>query len=72
MDNADINERSELKMTNIRSSFYRVFLIVVTSSLLMYWIFDFEIVIIFLISLSIAFIASGFVGLENILIKLKK
>ncbi|MEY2664296.1 MAG: hypothetical protein RIT04_104 [Candidatus Parcubacteria bacterium] len=61
-----------LKTSNILFHFSFIFCIEFLVSFLLYWIFSFEIAIIFAVSFGFAVVSLGFAGLENILILIKE
>lgn len=60
---------NKLKTSNLMHSLLIIFAIHSIATLLVYKFFGFEVGIIFGISLSTAIISTGFVGVENIIIK---
>ena len=59
------------KTNSIIKTLLIVFVIIFGSSLIVYKFFGFEVVILYCISLSVAILSAGFVGLENIIINKK-
>lgn len=61
-----------LKTTNILHTFFTILFVELSASFLVYWIFNFEVALIFTICLSVAWISSAFVGIENVIIRAKQ
>jgi hypothetical protein len=61
-----------LKTANIKHTLFTILFIELIASFLSYWIFGFEIALLFTICLSVAWLSAAFVGLENVIIRTKQ
>ncbi|MCK9272054.1 hypothetical protein M0P65_00720 [Candidatus Gracilibacteria bacterium] len=64
--------KNEQKASNIAKVFIGVFVVTITTTYLIYWLFGFEIAILYCISLATAIISMAFSGLENTIINKDK
>jgi Na+/alanine symporter len=64
--------KNEIETSNIGKVFITVFVIIFGTTSLVYWFFDYEIALLYCISISSAMICMSLTGLENINILMRR